>query len=228
MGLDGIELILAFEEAFGVEFTDQDAEQIRTPGDVVRFVLSKRGAAKAEICISQRAFFRVRKILCANGVLRSALRPETRLDSIFSAQGRSEKWEQCRGDISQLRWPNLVRPNWLARLLTVLVIAAAACAALTFSDGMEAVLATIFIAIPFGLFARRLTKRFAVCFPEMSTIGDLARSVAMGTKGLLADNEALDRATVSKMVKQIVMNQIGIRESQYGEEKQFVRDLGVD
>ncbi len=40
--LDTVELVMAFEEEFGIDIPDSDAEQMRTVGDAVRYI---RGAA---------------------------------------------------------------------------------------------------------------------------------------------------------------------------------------
>ncbi|NLG70177.1 MAG: acyl carrier protein [Firmicutes bacterium] len=40
--LDIVELIMAFEEAFGMEIPDEDAEGIRTVGDAVRYIQSRQ------------------------------------------------------------------------------------------------------------------------------------------------------------------------------------------
>jgi len=42
--LDQVELILAFEEEFGIEIPDEDAENIRTVGDAVKYVSEKDAA----------------------------------------------------------------------------------------------------------------------------------------------------------------------------------------
>ncbi|OKL42995.1 acyl carrier protein [Pseudovibrio exalbescens] len=39
--LDTVELVMAFEEAFGVEIPDDAAETIQTVGDAVKFIESK-------------------------------------------------------------------------------------------------------------------------------------------------------------------------------------------
>ena len=39
MGLDGVELVLAIEDSFGVEIPDEDAERIITVGDLNDYVL---------------------------------------------------------------------------------------------------------------------------------------------------------------------------------------------
>lgn len=39
--LDTVELVMAFEEEFGVEIPDEDAEQMQTVGDAVRYLQDK-------------------------------------------------------------------------------------------------------------------------------------------------------------------------------------------
>lgn len=36
--LDTVELVMALEEEFGIEISDEDAEKIQTVGDVVKFI----------------------------------------------------------------------------------------------------------------------------------------------------------------------------------------------
>ncbi len=42
--LDTVELVMEFEERFGIEIPDQDAEKIRTVGDAVDYIASKTSA----------------------------------------------------------------------------------------------------------------------------------------------------------------------------------------
>jgi acyl carrier protein len=39
--LDTVELVMAFEEEFGVEIPDEDAEQMQTVGDAIRYLQDK-------------------------------------------------------------------------------------------------------------------------------------------------------------------------------------------
>lgn len=39
--LDVVELVMAFEEEFGIEIPDEDAEGIQTVGDAMKYVASK-------------------------------------------------------------------------------------------------------------------------------------------------------------------------------------------
>lgn len=36
--LDTVELVMALEEEFGIEISDEDAEKIQTVGDVIKFI----------------------------------------------------------------------------------------------------------------------------------------------------------------------------------------------
>ena len=42
--LDLTELIMTFEERFGFEIPEEDAEKLKTVGDVIQYVATKRGA----------------------------------------------------------------------------------------------------------------------------------------------------------------------------------------
>ena len=40
--LDTVELVMAFEEEFGIDIPDEDAEQMRTVGDAIKYLREKR------------------------------------------------------------------------------------------------------------------------------------------------------------------------------------------
>ena len=41
--LDTVELVMAFEEEFGAEIPDEDAEKLQTVGDVINYIEQKAG-----------------------------------------------------------------------------------------------------------------------------------------------------------------------------------------
>lgn len=41
--LDTVELVMAFEEEFGLEIPDEDAEKIRTVGEAIDYIKAKTG-----------------------------------------------------------------------------------------------------------------------------------------------------------------------------------------
>jgi hypothetical protein len=52
MGLDTVELLMAFEEKFGVSITDEDATRLTTPRKVTDYIVSKvegRGISREQV-----------------------------------------------------------------------------------------------------------------------------------------------------------------------------------
>ena len=44
--LDTVELVMAFEEEFGVDIPDEDAEQMRTVGDAIKYLMAQMDEAE--------------------------------------------------------------------------------------------------------------------------------------------------------------------------------------
>jgi acyl carrier protein len=44
--LDTVELVMAFEEEFGIDIADEDAEQMRTVGDAIKYLKENVNAAE--------------------------------------------------------------------------------------------------------------------------------------------------------------------------------------
>ena len=65
MGLDSVELVLEVEEEFEITINDADAEQLRTPRQLAAYVFVRlKNAQESEgACLSQAAFYRLRKVL---------------------------------------------------------------------------------------------------------------------------------------------------------------------
>ena len=97
MGLDGVELILAAEEEFGVSISDGDAESMITPKDMIEVVCRELDVGddladadfedeefRVTACMPQRAFYKIRsEIINVTGVERGEVRLETRVEELF-------------------------------------------------------------------------------------------------------------------------------------------------
>jgi len=44
--LDTVELVMAFEEEFGIEIPDEEAEQLQTVGDAIRYLKEHKGVSE--------------------------------------------------------------------------------------------------------------------------------------------------------------------------------------
>jgi acyl carrier protein len=81
MGLDSVELILAWEEEFGIDIPDEVAGGISTPADAIDWVCKQVNASEdRDPCFSMVEFHRVREHHFTQlGVLRHTVRLHSRL-----------------------------------------------------------------------------------------------------------------------------------------------------
>ncbi|MBX9947841.1 MAG: hypothetical protein K2Y39_01635 [Candidatus Obscuribacterales bacterium] len=93
MGLDTVELFLGFEEEFGVEIPDEEAERMTTVRDVVMFMKKKLAVTAPEECFSQKVFYKLRRSLIENyGLQRHQITRRTVLSDLISLQEIEEGW----------------------------------------------------------------------------------------------------------------------------------------
>lgn len=85
MGLDGVELVMAWEEAFGFAISDADAEKMLTVRNAIEFIAFKLGVPNGPgACPSMRAFHRLRRDLRLAGFDPRKIRPSTRYQELLA------------------------------------------------------------------------------------------------------------------------------------------------
>ena len=86
MGLDSVEIVMAWEDSLGVTITDQEAALLRTPCQAVDLICRKLGIdvyGPAGRCVSQSAFYRLRRAFTTVfGCPRAAITPRARLSEV--------------------------------------------------------------------------------------------------------------------------------------------------
>lgn len=126
MGLDTVELLLNVEECFGVAITDESAAQLTTPRQLSSHIAKllatqspERNTAKTSLCLSQRAFYRLRRALMAEtGLSRNALRPDTPLAEVFPDQRRAT-WRRLQRALAAPDLPRLTASPPISALLQI-------------------------------------------------------------------------------------------------------------
>jgi hypothetical protein len=170
MGLDAVELVMSVEEIFGIDLPDQDAATLTTPRKLIDYVCARVGATSRERCISQRSFYRVRRILAAaSGASAREIGPGTHLETLLPVQARRRLWASLASQIGLRR--TLTRPRWVVWATQALCAAAFVVAARSFTVlGVLAGLgATVVVGGVLALATAPLAVRLDV------TAGDLAR-----------------------------------------------------
>ena len=78
MGLDTVELVMAFEEAFGIEIPDDAAESIVTVRDAIDHIYARVEHAAAPVCLTA-------------GITRPPREPRTSTNRISRQHSRYQK-----------------------------------------------------------------------------------------------------------------------------------------
>jgi acyl carrier protein len=237
MGLDGVELVMEFEEEFGIELKDEEASEVLTPRMVVDLICSKLKNIDERTCQTQRTFYILRKAFIKMfGLERKSITPDMPFRNLIRKSKEKEVWEQIKIAISARRWPEFIRPLWMSRTLGAVgfaIFSLTSCTAfykfvlvdhIDIVEGIfYAVILGIFLVILFGIIAAKLTRPWKIYIPpEFKSVRDLI------PYAVTSDRIKWDREVVSIRVKQIVMEQLGLEESYYTEDSRFIEDFNMD
>lgn len=226
MGLDGVELVMEFEDEFDVTIEDEVAGSLQTIGDVARFVTwQMRSKWPRASCPTTKTFYEIRRLLCETFPVKPRdIRPSTRLNELIPCRLRRRILKSLSR--RSLWIPELQRPrvlNWIGIVLTL---------AAGISIGILSGLAT---GIPLGIFGGFIalyaigitiyciTIPFVVCFPvEYETVGDLVRRAT-------PNYDAQDEIDVSVLdrVRRIVSEQMGVPIEKLAPQTSFTHDLHI-
>lgn len=241
MGLDSVELVLAYEDAFGMQIPDEAAAQMQTPRDVINYVLPRLSSAGYAPCLHVSAFYLIRHGFSTQLRVPSRnVRLKTPLDELVPEDERPTTWHTLaltlginpRARLSRRPWPELSRPGWVdaAIFLAAAVVLVAAILFLpqvgirganAFWMGMGG----CFLAIYGGaVVTRPLQKHFP---RKLYTVEHLVAHIAhkvphagkRGRHGWTAEQ-------VEWVVRRAIIDVLGI--TKFSLDDHFVRDLSVD
>ena len=228
MGLDTVELVMAFEEKFAITISDEDAEKMVTPRDVIDYVYAHVQHSDAKTCLTQRAFYQVRRALLQElGLKRGAVRPATPLGSIVPLNDRRNAWARLKQTVAIERWPELYRSRETVFAIIATSIATGAivyAANPPFALGLAAS-----AALASSFLLARATQHLRLHFSELATVGQLAELlVAQGAAGLRPQEQnGWSREQVRQIVRAIIIDHLNV-EPTFSDDAGFVDDLGAD
>ncbi|MEM8641418.1 MAG: hypothetical protein AAGG51_21760 [Cyanobacteria bacterium P01_G01_bin.54] len=116
MGLDAVELILAWEETFAIQIAAQDAEQLHTPAQAIAYIAQTLNVSRSTtgVCPTLRAFNRVRQsIRRIVDIPRNQVQLSTQLRELFPKTERRQRWQQLETEMGTPRFPRLEQ-GWLS------------------------------------------------------------------------------------------------------------------
>lgn len=188
MGLDSVELVMAFEEVFQISIADLEAEKMRTPRDVIECIVAQLDARTSGPAVlrdkKDAAWTRLSQASVIAGLLQDGVTRDHALDQVFADRSsRREQWRRLKDELHARAWPRL---RWLG-----------------------------------------LSSDFP---PQLKTLGDLADWISRHNMQQLTAEERqnLTHGDIALLVKDIVLEQLGLPEEKYGEDKRFIEDMGLD
>lgn len=232
MGLDTVELVLEIEQAFEISIPDQEAERIRTVGELTEYVWRKVGPPQNEdACPTSRAFFQLRRALIPlTGASRRNIRPRSRTDAFFPPATRLKQWRALRKALPGL--PDLdFGDAALTRYQRAILAGGAVGAALGLGTGAFSVptafLGTILGGVIGVMCAHALADPFLQASErfipaECATLRGMARMLAA------SGPNPRTRELVELRVRRIVADFLGAKLEEVRPESRFVEDLGAD
>src|SRR5258708_5351982 len=183
MGLETVELVIRFEEAFGITISDEVATRMTTPRAVTDYMVTQVATTERSACLSQQAFYFLRRAFSNRLHLqRTAFHPDLYLRSLIPKETRKNVWHQLQTEMGTNALPDLGRPLWLFYLLlagTILlaVFVSYATPNLPFQFRLAIGLALLVIV---GITASAVTRPFKTEFRRrFRTVGGLGEHVLL-------------------------------------------------
>lgn len=209
---------MALEESFGVTLTDAEAVACVTPAAVTDLIFSKLRTTDDRVCVSQRAFYLLRKGLTrTSGVARRSVLLSTDVRSLTTGRPDREVWDDLKTAVQARSWPSLARPTWLIAMLWLLSIGVF-CSLATVAHWAIAAVCTLLVTIAANGITTPLRSRIPARYSQLRKLVPFA---------VTSDAIVWTRDQVASLVKKVVIEQLGLREGRYRQDAHFVEDLGM-
>jgi acyl carrier protein len=223
MGLDGVELILALEEEFGIEIADEDAFSIETVREMADYIYLKVKDRKGDCWDIKIAESECLETIANFADMGAAELVEfnQKLNELFPLGLRKKKWENLRIalNVGRYCWPALTRPIFLKFAIFALSLLLFFIGAHLYSFILSA-----FVTVPFFIFLIIITIPFRVAFPlGIVTVRDLFNVYYSPYR-----RGRVSYDFIMKRVKEITVEQLGVSPEDVTEEARFIKDLGFD
>lgn len=233
MGLDTVELVIRFENAFGITIPDKDAERITTPGKVTDYVMSRVAVSSEPACLSQQAFYFLReKFVPHLRLTRRDFRPTRSLENVIPKENRKQFWASLTAEVGSRALPGLARPVWLFTLLAFITTGVFVCAAYYAGKnrgGGTSVFFGLGMAILFAYGSAIITRPVKQNFRrKYQSVGDIVEHLVSNSPHTFKkqSGSGWTREQVALVVREIVIDETGITD--FTEDSHFINDLHLD
>ncbi len=233
MGLDSVELIMEFEKAFEIRIPDQEAEKLRTVGEVHNYIWNRLDNYHSNKCNSQILFYKLRKHCTEEfGLPKNSFQTDGKINDVFPKENRRKVYRDFEKRF-QLQLPSLELTkawNYLLTIVGVISIIGSLLLVIIlcwFYDYSYWLFLLPAIGIIFTLFISYLLNPKRIVITPF-----LIRDFVQKTLSLnflqFAKESGANRNEVISVINQIISDKIGVDLDEITPEKSFTDDLGVD
>jgi hypothetical protein len=110
MGLDAVEILMGWEQAFDITITDKEAEKITTPRMAIDLIISKLEVKEniTDVCPLIRINYRVQHALqVVLSLQQNQIQPNSKLRHLLPQYQRSENWQKIRSYLGVPKLPKI-------------------------------------------------------------------------------------------------------------------------
>ena len=233
MGLDAVELVMDVEESFGIDISNEDAQQFRTVGDLFEFLKCRTDLAPTGTCLSASTFYEIRNGLRSAGITQR-FAPSTDLVAVLSKKrSRRSVWNSLAQN-TQLKLPELVRPSWVI-VANVAITTSASILIALIASGQEVsgvlffgvgIACLFIIGFLTSLVTRPLATNFGADFKTFRGLSE--RVLALNVAKIKNDHGPMGPNDIWVILKNIIVNQLGVDADEVTPDAKFVEDLGLE
>ena len=236
MGLDAVELVMDLEDAFGIDISADDSEHFTTVGDLFEFLKARTDLAPAGTCLSASTFYEIKNGLRSAGI-GERFGPSTDLATILPRKDRRSLWTTLERN-TQFRLPTLARPSWVI-IANVAITTSASILLALIASGQE-VSGVVFFAVGIAclfiigfltaLVTRPLATNFGAEFRTFRGLSErvLALNVVKIRNKHSPNPDQMSTSDIWIVLKNIIVEQLGVDADEVTPEANFVKDLGLD
>jgi hypothetical protein len=234
MGLQTVELVIRFEDAFGIVIPDEVAAELTTPRKVTDYILTQVVVGEQPSCLSQQAFYALRQVFVPSlNIQRRDFSPNTQLENLIPLDRRRQIWAGIQRELGVSAVPELARSVWLFSLLACFTLLTFIATLLYAWNNFEA---GATLGLPLGLTtaavvgwsAAIVSRPFKRHFRRgYESAGDLAKYFSTHSPHIFKkETRGWTREQVVAVVREIIVDEVGA--SEFTEDSHFINDMHLD
>lgn len=243
MGLDSVELIMAFEEEFDIQISDEEASRLLTPRQVAEFVAKKLNIPiiNHEKYLFHKKFNVFRRFLMHEfGIERQKIKPNALMTDLLQ-NNLPKKWTKISNFVAGGKLASLeilaTTNHKIHRCYVAFILIIIAIFLYPYNNPVRmpfvALTTTMIFILPsliFFLFNDQIKKSFATEIPEhLNTVGKVTAYISLSKNedNALINNE-LNFDNILQRVIKITQEQLQIPIDKIKPDSHFIDDLDMD